>query len=834
MGERGDDPMAGTDGGGPPFGVLPRPPLFGGPTTDGLQAVLACDAAGHVTFVSEAAEELYGCAAEEAAGCPIDAVVTWDLEPDHIRDLTVGGARVTPWSGEVWARRPDGRSIPVHLTVTPFVVDDERVATITVAVDVSERHAVQRRLVHRSTHDDLTGLPTRRRFCEILERTIAGHDHRRGPVSIVVLDLDDFRLVNDGFGHLAGDLVLEASAAALHEAMHPGDVLARLSGASFGICCHHGGEAEARPYADHLREAVAEPITIDGAEVRMRSSAGVAVVGTPDEGSAAVLQRADLALSRAKEAGRECTWVYDDALRVRMQRHLDLEAVLRRVIASGEVTLGFQPIVGFADGQVKGAEALLRLVDHQGRPIPALEIVTLAERRGLIGDLGLLILEEACRQAARWQAAEPERTLGVAVNVSARQLDDPDLAAKVGRVLAATGLDPARLTLEMTETALMDDSARSASQLAKLKMGGVRLSADDFGTGYSSLAYLKRFPLDVIKADLSFVAGLPDSPEDVAVIGAIMGVAGALGLQVVAEGVETDRQLESLRSLGCELGQGRWWSWAVPAEDFLAQVRAVEGAFEPRIAGNEDDGSLVASGAQSIDELGLDSAYRMLAHEIRTPLTVITGYASMLQSDPSLAAVDDHVSEVATHIRSAAERIDRLVAGIDDAHQLDQGRLLLEVAPLDLTALATKVADELIARDLGPIQVQELLIGPASVSGDGTLLGQVIDNLLSNAVKFSPPGSAVLALVGRRGRWIELAVHDEGPGIPAEGLGLAFRKYGRLDRSVPGSGIGLYLARGIARAHGGEVTYRHRRDRTGSVFTLRLPFAPADATGAPR
>jgi two-component system sensor histidine kinase KdpD len=229
-----------------------------------------------------------------------------------------------------------------------------------------------------------------------------------------------------------------------------------------------------------------------------------------------------------------------------------------------------------------------------------------------------------------------------------------------------------------------------------------------------------------------------------------------------------------------------------------------------------------------VAETSIDGAFRSLAHEIRTPLTVVLGYSSLLEEEHQPSAPEGAMPPVASQIRQAAERIERLVRDLDDAHALDGGRLELCTEAVDLTALTQRVARDVALRLGTEVWVEPLLIGAATVLGDPLRLEQIVGNLVTNAVKFSPPGSPVLVLVGRRRRSVEVAVHDEGPGIPQEHLGVVFRKYGRLDRSQPGSGIGLYLARGLARAHGGDVTYKHRRDRQGSVFTLRVPAVAAE------
>ncbi|MFN8018290.1 MAG: EAL domain-containing protein [Acidimicrobiales bacterium] len=810
--------------------VLHDPHLDGRGVADRReQAILACDRDGQVTYLNAHAEQLYGCTSAEAQGREVAEVVTWAAPADQVRSLTIGGTELPAWSGDMWVRRQDGSCTPVHLSITPVELADGASTTLAIAVDVSERRAALDALIRESYHDELTGLANRRLFLETVAQQLGVRVGGEAPIAVVLIDLDDLRLVNDGFGHEVGDAVIAACAAALRDAAHATDAVARLDAGTFAVCCAHlTPYGDAASYVERLRSALAQPIEVHGTRIQVRTSAGIAMCVEGDS-AAAVLERADLALSRAKQEGADRSWVYDEALRIRARRDLELEGHIRQVIERGEVTLGYQPIVRIDDGTVSSAEALLRLADDEGNPLSALEVVTVAERRGLIGDLGLLILETACRAAAGWQAEMPERSIGVSVNVSACQLEDPELPAKVREVLTRTGLEPSRLTLEMTESVLMGDSAWSAHQLGRLKMGGVRLSADDFGTGYSSLAYLKRFPLDVIKADLSFVAGLPDSPEDAAVVSAIVGVADAMGLEVVGEGVEHRHQATSLAGLGCRYGQGRLWSWAVPGDEFASTVgriervaaraaragdvpgRRAEGAAAP------DDLPALARGAHTAVVAGADTALRTLAHEVRSPLTVVLTGAQMLQEDhPELGPELDMVVR-------AGRRIDEVIAGLEDVAALDRGDLEIHGGPFDLLEVAQQVGLEVALARGAVVTVEPLLIGSALTDGDPHRIQQVLVNLVTNAVKYAGPTLPVVVLVGRRARWVEAQVIDQGPGIGQDQVGLVFRKYGRLDRTRSGTGLGLYLARGIARAHGGDVTYRARRDRSGSVFTLRLP-----------
>ncbi|MCU1455884.1 MAG: diguanylate cyclase/phosphodiesterase with sensor(s) [Acidimicrobiales bacterium] len=407
-----------------------------------------------------------------------------------------------------------------------------------------------------------------------LDRRLASAPRARNATAVAMLiDVDDFTVVNHAYGHRAGDEVMRHAEHVLRLAVHADDLVVRFSADSFFVCCFHGlGRDRACGYADRLRAAMGQRRTLGDHDIHLRASAGVVVEGAARVSSDELLQKADAALTRAKDAGKNTSWLYDDGLRQQLLRRLDLEALVRRTVLIGHVSLAYQPIVRLEDETIVGAEALLRVVGDDGEVVPAGELVEAAERTGSIVGLGLLVLQAACKEAARWGRALPGCPLTIAVNLSASQLAEEHLPDLVATVLRATKLEPSLLCLEITESVLMEDSARSIRDLARLKALGVRLSMDDFGTGYSSLAYLKRLPLEAMKIDRSFVAGLPDSPEDASIVAAIMGVARGIGLDVVAEGIEDQAQLAALRRLGCGYGQGHLWARAVPGDELLALV----------------------------------------------------------------------------------------------------------------------------------------------------------------------------------------------------------------------------------------------------------------------
>lgn len=785
------------------------------------EAVVAIGPDGRVVYVNPPAEELYACSAGDALGRPASDVLGWGLPDDVVARMVTCDHDAVTWTGDLTLR--DGAT--ACITVAPVRIAGEVVAMVASAADTTERDLAQAALLHQSLHDEVTGLPNRRGLVARIDGALERHDFGASSIGIIRLDIHDLRTVSDSFGQMAASRVMETVSRSIAGAAHTGDVVARISGASFGILCPHVRRSStATQLADRLRAVARQPVAVGANSVTLGASAGIASSTEGTEGAEELLQRANIALSHARELGRDESWMYDDEFRLQLLRQLELEALIRRAIALGEVTLGYQPIVRLHDQAIMGAEALLRMQDDQGEAISAFELVTVAERAGLIGDLGRLVLRTACREAARWQRQHPERFLSVSVNVSATQLNDARLPDDVEAVLKTTGLDAGRLNLEMTETVLMADSTWSIRQLARLKMSGVRLSADDFGTGYSSLAYLKRFPLDTIKADISFVAGLPDSPEDVAVVSAIAAMADALGLSVVAEGVENLRQLGELERLGCGYGQGYLWSRAVPGDELMELLDAAESETE-LVVSQPGRGRTLALA----DEEGVDVALRAFAHEVRNPLSVVTGWAAMLETDDP-RSVD--APAAGGHIRRAGERIERLLVDLDDIVALEEGRVVLRASAVELWQLVGDLIEDLGPRLGVSVALDRSGASPVNVHVDVARIEQVIVNLVSNAAKFSPPAGEIEVLVGRHDGWAEVTVLDEGPGIPEADIALAFRKYGRLDRRQPGSGMGLYLARGIARAHGGEVIYQRRSAAGGARFDLRLP-AEGAASGLP-
>jgi diguanylate cyclase (GGDEF)-like protein/PAS domain S-box-containing protein len=487
------------------------------------------------------------------------------------------------------ARQGDGTYVWLESTAhTIRDPDTDAVVEIQAAArDVTARQEAEarlrsseERLSHQALHDPLTGLPNRAllldRLCQALVRA---ERHGRQRPALLFLDLDRFKVINDSLGHATGDEVLREVARRLAAAVREGDTVSRLGGDEFVVLCDEAGTIdEAERLARRLQEALAPPVVLAEGQVSVTASIGVALAGV-DQGSAEDLVRdADTAMYRAKEQGRDRYAVFDHALRAWAVRRLHVERVLRRTLDEGGLRMHYQPIIDLRQGRVAAVEALLRIDNSRPGPHDTEEFITVAEETGLIMAVGASTLEEACRQAACWQ-----ETLGteaphrMAVNVSARQLSQPDLAAMVAGVLARCSLQPSALSLELTEQVYIDAGVTTRRMLDELKALGVAIGIDDFGTGYCSLEYLKRFPVDFVKIDRSFVDGLGTDPGDTAIVRAVISLGQGLGLATVAEGVETPAQAAMLRQLECDYAQGYYFARpqgaATVAELFAAHPR---------------------------------------------------------------------------------------------------------------------------------------------------------------------------------------------------------------------------------------------------------------------
>jgi diguanylate cyclase (GGDEF)-like protein/PAS domain S-box-containing protein len=531
------------------------------------EGVVVIDRNGVVESVNEAALRIVGMTADEVApglrmehtgdliredGTPCP-VAEWPSTRARLTGVTHGpvvlGKRHgdgVHWRSSVAVPLPDAQGPPF-----PVVLSFN---------DVSDRRAASAALWHEARHDSLTGLANRAHVLERLTEALAEAERTGDPVAVVFLDLDHFKVVNDSLGHGVGDEVLRTIAARLEGTSRRQDIVARFGGDEFVVVATGTDGAAADRLASRIRAAVSKPVRLADRRIVVHASAGIALSDALGRLTAEdMLRDADVAMYQAKAHGRDKHELFDATLRARALRRLQLEEDLRAALQSDDLWMAFQPVVSLEpDGQrAIGVEALMRWTHATYGPISPVEFIPIAEESGQIVELGRRALELSCRQTAAWRAVHPELAdLHVAVNLSARQLSDPDLVSMVAVVLAATGLPADALWLELTESMLMEDVEAAVAVLAALRELGVHLSIDDFGTGYSSLAYLTRFPVDALKIDRSFVENMSRDAEDEVVVTSVIALAHTLRLDVVAEGVETLAQLTMLTKFGCDAAQG--------------------------------------------------------------------------------------------------------------------------------------------------------------------------------------------------------------------------------------------------------------------------------------
>ncbi|MGH7655327.1 MAG: putative bifunctional diguanylate cyclase/phosphodiesterase [Gemmatimonadaceae bacterium] len=532
---------------------------------------------GIVTYWNPAATRQYGYTAEEMIGKSIGVLIPPHLpnELPRILESLKRGMRVENY--QTVRVRKDGERIHVSVTVSPILdVNGRPIGGSSIARDISERIAVEQQLRHGALHDSLTGLPNRVFFNERVAESLARM--RRDPgyrFAVLFLDFDDFKVVNDSVGHAAGDQLLQRIAARLPGCVRPGDVIARLGGDEFTVLLEEPATRESVEIAARrVHTCLAAPFQVGDRRVEVTASIGAAVADTTYERPEDLLRDADIAMYHAKRTGHGRFQVFDVVMRDWAHARFSMTTDLRRAVERGELALVFQPICDLASGRVRSFEALVRW-NHptRGLVLPD-DFIPLAEQTGLIVPIGEWVLINACAHARRWQAEAPAAgPVSVSVNLSAKQIGDARIINEVRRALESTGLNPRALRLEITETVLVENGEAATSQLEALRALDVELHVDDFGTGYSWLSYLPRFPLQAIKVDRSFVRRMGTRRTDVEIVRSIIDLATTLGLQVIAEGIETPGQRERLIAFGCELGQGFLFSKPVDSSETLPLLK---------------------------------------------------------------------------------------------------------------------------------------------------------------------------------------------------------------------------------------------------------------------
>jgi diguanylate cyclase (GGDEF)-like protein/PAS domain S-box-containing protein len=540
------------------------------------QPVIVTDLEGKVLYWNRAAEEIYGWSSEEALGRSLGDLTVPKESLEKVEEVVSELRAGRTWSGEVLLRRKDGSYVPVFVTATPlFDARGDLAGMISVSSDISERKALQEELERRASHDPLTGLPNRPAFVERIGQALLRTRRRQNSLEVGVLfmDLDGFKTINDSLGHQAGDRLLVAVAECLRNRLRTEDVLARFGGDEFAVLLEDtAGTSQVIRVAQRIAEDLREPFTVDDFQVSVSTSIGI-TLGTAhaNDDPEGMLREADAAMFRAKEQGPGRYALFDPAMQARAQERLELEAELRRALEQGEFVLYYQPEVSLHDGKMVGFEALLRWQHPERGLLKPSAFVPLAEETDLITPIGRWVLEEACQQAKRWEEERPLASpMTMEINLSSKQLRRQGLVRTVEEALARADLEAHTLALDMTETVLIRTSEDNTQALDALKEMGVRLGLDDFGTGYSSLSYLKRLPVDRVKVDKSFVNGLGENATDTALVRMIIDLCHTLGVEVLAEGIETSEQAVLLSDMGCDMGQGYYFARPLLGEE-LAQ-----------------------------------------------------------------------------------------------------------------------------------------------------------------------------------------------------------------------------------------------------------------------
>ena len=533
------------------------------------EAIMVTDASRRIVRVNKAFADTTGFSAADAVGQ--DHRILYSQHQDDDAYARIWGAvnDTGHWKGEIANLRKNGDSYPAWLGITA-VYDTYGNITHYVGIlsDISEIKINEARIEHLAHHDPLTGLPNRILLNDRLERALAAARRQRSMVALLFLDLDHFKVTNDSLGHVIGDKLLQSVSARLQECVRGTDTVSRQGGDEFLIVIGELQDVDtAGRVARKILERLSEPFNVEGHNINTSFSIGVSMYPGDGQDFASLLRKADTALYHAKQGGRNNYHFFTESMNASVFDRMQLENRLRQALSNNELSLVFQPLVDLRTGQTVGAEALLRWHNSELGNVSPARFIPIAEEAGLITTIGKWVLHEACRQLRLWQQAGLP-SIVMAVNISAVQFKRDNLVETVAEVLRESGVPPDCLELELTESALMQESERVLDVLQRLKALGVSLSIDDFGTGYSSLSYLKRFSVDKLKIDQSFVRDLAADSDDAAIVLAVIQLGHSLKLRTIAEGVETQDQLNFLRENGCHEAQGYFLSRPIPAEEF--------------------------------------------------------------------------------------------------------------------------------------------------------------------------------------------------------------------------------------------------------------------------
>ncbi|MCW2986927.1 MAG: hypothetical protein JWR63_4497 [Conexibacter sp.] len=545
-----------------------------------LITVLAPDAT--IAYQSPAIERVLGWTPEDVVGRRIDELMEQGEGGRLLRLIADGvDAPVASQTLETTLAHKDGTTRQFEVLFTNLTADPAVGGIVLNSRDISERKAFERQLAHQAFHDPVTGLPNRALFVERVRHALARSRREARGIGIIFIDLDDFKIINDSLGHAAGDEVLKQVAQRLALSIRASDTAARFGGDEFAVLLEDiEGVQEAADAAERIMESVGTPLAAAHKELALRCSLGIAIAaedGTADADE--LIRDADAAMYIAKRDGKGGYRLFEPEMHEGVLQRLELRTDLQRALATDQLELFYQPVIRLEDGTISGVEALLRWNHPERGMVGPDQFIPLAEETGLIVPIGRWVLREGCREGRRLMESLPtDRPVSLAINLSLKQLQHSDVVADVREALEESGLPPAQLTLEITESVLMADTDLAVQRLAELKALGIKLALDDFGTGYSSLSYLSKFPVDVLKMDRSFLRE-GASPQTTDLANAVVALGSTLSLEVVAEGIELPEQWKTLRDLGCELGQGFYFARPMNAEAariFLAEGRAGE------------------------------------------------------------------------------------------------------------------------------------------------------------------------------------------------------------------------------------------------------------------
>ena len=535
--------------------------------------IIITDANANILRVNRAFTEITGYAAEEVLGKNPRLMRSGRHDEAFYQNMWASLLQTGCWEGEIWNRRKSGDVYPQWETIAAVRNNEGKITHFIASfTDITEKKLSEAHVYRLAHYDALTNLPNRSLLMDRLSQAIAQAKRRSAKVAVLFFDLDNFKLINDTMGHATGDLLLQLLAGKLKSCVREEDTVARIGGDEFvAVLTGIASEQDAMMAARKILAIAHEPLLLEGRQMEVAFSLGISLF--PDDGADAdvLLKHADIALYQAKQAGKGRYQFFIQDMTRKLEERQRLETELKQAIEAGQFMLHYQPQVALSSGKIVGVEALIRWTHPKMGMVPPFKFIPVAEETGLIVPLGQWVLEEACRQLHAWR--QQGIHVRMSINISPRQLRDRSLLRLLSDVLDSTDMEPAMLELELTESCLMDDPESGVKLTQDIKNMGIHLAMDDFGTGYSSLSYLKRFAMDTLKIDQVFVRGLPDDEQDAAIASTIIAMARNLGMQVLAEGVEHQAQLEFLKSKGCDIVQGYLFSKPVPAGMVEQQLR---------------------------------------------------------------------------------------------------------------------------------------------------------------------------------------------------------------------------------------------------------------------